>query len=106
MLVSCLVSLLNAPSPTVYAPLLEDIVRQTGAAVVFPYYTPAPEKQYPYQFNETYAILEHVVGNDAKYNLQTDSLVLAGDSVGGNARSFVCTSIQTLIIEQDISSSF
>ena len=62
---------------------MEDIARQTGAAVVFPYYTPAPEAQYPKQFEQSYGVLEHFVKNGSKYNLKVDPFGLAGDSVGG-----------------------
>ncbi|OAL52695.1 hypothetical protein IQ07DRAFT_620237 [Pyrenochaeta sp. DS3sAY3a] len=71
-------------SPTTHGPLMEDFVRQTGAAVVFPYYTPAPEAQYPVQFEQSYAVLEHFVENSNRYNLKMDQFGLAGDSVGGN----------------------
>lgn len=62
---------------------MEDFVRQTGAAVVFPYYTPAPEAQYPVQFEQTYGVLEHFVENASNYGLKMDQFGLAGDSVGG-----------------------
>lgn len=62
---------------------MQDLVRETGAAVVFPYYTPAPEAQYPKQFEEAYGVLEHVVANGDKFRLHTTSIGLAGDSVGG-----------------------
>lgn len=90
-------------SPTAFAPLLEDIVRQTGAAVVFPDYTLAPDKQYPYQFDEVYGILDHFVSSGSKYDLQTDSLVLAGDSAGGKSPPTLIHvhPSQALIIEQD-----
>ncbi|KAF5678681.1 lipase [Fusarium heterosporum] len=71
-------------SPTVHGALMEDFVRQTGAAVIFPYYTPAPEAQYPVQFEQAYGVLEHFVTNSDKYNLKVDSFGLAGDSVGGH----------------------
>ncbi|KAM5352771.1 hypothetical protein ACJ41O_005493 [Fusarium nematophilum] len=71
-------------SPTVHGSLVEDFVRQTGAAVVFPYYTPAPEAQYPTQFEQSYGVLEHVIKNGDKYNLKVDKFGLAGDSVGGH----------------------
>lgn len=44
-------------SPTVHGSLVQDLVRQTGAAVVFPYYTPAPEAHYPKQFEQAYGVL-------------------------------------------------
>ncbi|KAJ4128168.1 hypothetical protein NW768_008454 [Fusarium equiseti] len=71
-------------SPTVHGALMEDFARQTGAAVVFPYYTPAPEAQYPVQFEQVYGVLEHFVTNSDKYGLNVGSFGLAGDSVGGH----------------------
>ncbi|RMZ89784.1 hypothetical protein DV736_g2993, partial [Chaetothyriales sp. CBS 134916] len=71
-------------SPTVHGALMEDFVRQTGAAVVFPYYTPAPEAQYPAQFEQSYGVLDHFVKNGSRYQLETDKVGIAGDSVGGN----------------------
>lgn len=62
---------------------MEDFARQTGAAVVFPYYTPAPEAQYPVQFEQVYGVLDHFVNNGDNYSLKVDSFGLAGDSVGG-----------------------
>lgn len=62
---------------------MQDLVRQTGAAVVFPYYTPAPEAQYPVQFEQVYGVLEHFVQNASTFNLKADRFGLAGDSVGG-----------------------
>lgn len=70
-------------SPTVHGALMEDFVRQTGAAVVFPYYTPAPEAQYPVQFEQAYGVLEHFIEKGDKYGLKVDTFGLAGDSVGG-----------------------
>lgn len=70
-------------SPTAHGALMEDLARQTGAAVVFPYYTPAPEAQYPVQFEQVYGVLEHFVSNGDKYDLKVDRFGLAGDSVGG-----------------------
>ncbi|XWW99221.1 hypothetical protein V2A60_007230 [Cordyceps javanica] len=71
-------------SPSAHGALMEDFVRQTGAAVVFPYYTPAPEAQYPTQFEQSYGVLEYIVNNGDKHQLKTDRFGLAGDSVGGN----------------------
>ena len=73
---------------------MEDFVRQTGAAVVFPYYTPAPEAQYPTQFDQAYGVLEHIVQNGSKFNLKVDRIGLAGDSVGGVYLSLIRTTFQ------------
>lgn len=62
---------------------MEDLVRESGCAVVFPYYTPAPDAQYPVQFEETFAVLQYICANVAKHGLKTDKIALAGDSAGG-----------------------
>lgn len=77
---------------------MEDFARQTGAAVVFPYYTPAPEAQYPVQFEQVYGVLEHFVTSGDKYNLKVDRFGLAGDSVGG--KSFYLSYTLTKLIHQ------
>ncbi|KAH7028925.1 vegetative specific protein H5 [Microdochium trichocladiopsis] len=71
-------------SPTVYAAQLEDLARETGAAIAFPYYTPAPDQQFPFQFEQTYEALHHLVTHGDDYDLLTSSIALAGDSVGGH----------------------
>ncbi|GES58775.1 related to lipase [Aspergillus terreus] len=71
-------------SPNAHGSLMEDLARQTQAAVVFPYYTPAPEAQYPTQFEESYAVLKYAVGESSKLQLKTDKVAFAGDSVGGH----------------------
>jgi acetyl esterase len=70
-------------SPTIHDSLVRDLVRQTGCAIVFPYYTPAPEAKFPHQFEEAYGCVEYFVKNGSKYGLLTDKVAFAGDSVGG-----------------------
>lgn len=64
---------------------MEDIARQCQAAVIFPYYTPAPEKQFPFQFEQTYTALDHFVRNGSAHGLLVETFALAGDSVGGQS---------------------
>ncbi|KAH7028445.1 vegetative specific protein H5 [Macrophomina phaseolina] len=71
-------------SPASFAPLMEDLARQSEAAMVFPCYTAAPEKQYPFQFEQTYKALDYIVRNGHKHNILVESIALAGDSVGGH----------------------
>jgi hypothetical protein len=68
---------------------MEDLARQSGAAVVFPYYTPAPEAQYPTQFEQSYGVLEYILKNGQKHKLMVEQVALAGDSVGGMHRFFL-----------------
>jgi acetyl esterase/lipase len=74
---------LTGDSPTSYAPLMEDLARQCQAAIVFPCYTRAPEKQFPFQLEQTYGVLDHILRNAAAYRLEVKTFALAGDSAGG-----------------------
>lgn len=64
--------------------LIRQLASDSGAAVVFPIYEPAPESQYPQTTNDLFATLQHIAEYGAKYNLDTEHLIVAGDSVGGN----------------------
>lgn len=70
-------------SPNTHDRLLHDLVRETGYAFVFPYYTPAPDAHYPTQIEESYAVLEWIATHGASKGLKTDKFAIAGDSVGG-----------------------
>ncbi|OJD32907.1 esterase [Diplodia corticola] len=71
-------------SPNTHDSLVSDLVREAGCAVAFPYYSPAPEAQFPQQFDEAYAAVEYYVKNGAKHGLKTDKIAFAGDSAGGH----------------------
>ncbi|EKG21999.1 Alpha/beta hydrolase fold-3 [Macrophomina phaseolina MS6] len=71
-------------SPNTHDSLVSDLVREAGVAIAFPYYTPAPDAQFPQQFEEAYAAIEHFVKHGEKYGLKTDRIVFAGDSAGGH----------------------
>ena len=64
--------------------LIRELAVGTGAAVVFPKYTPSPEAQYPVPHQEIWAILEHVAANAEHFGLDPTRIVVGGDSVGGN----------------------
>jgi acetyl esterase/lipase len=64
--------------------LVRDLCVGTGAAVVFPEYTRAPDAQYPTQNEQSYAVAQWVVKNGASEGLDGSRMVISGDSVGGN----------------------
>lgn len=64
--------------------LVNSLSEETGAAVVFPVYEPSPEAQFPQTTDNLFMVLEYMVKNAAEYNFDTDNLIVAGDSVGGN----------------------
>lgn len=69
---------------TTHDRLIRQLADEVPAAVVFPVYMPSPEAQYPQTTNDLFAVLQYVVEYGAKYNLDTERLAVAGDSVGGN----------------------
>ncbi len=65
-------------------PLVRKIAVGANACVVFVYYTPAPDAQYPTQNEQAYAALEYVVAHADELKIDPRRLAIAGDSVGGN----------------------
>lgn len=64
--------------------LIRLLARKIPAAVIFPIYTPSPEAQYPQTTDDLFAVLQHIAEYGPKYNIDSERLAVAGDSVGGN----------------------
>jgi acetyl esterase len=64
--------------------LIREITAKTGAAVVFPNYSRAPEARYPVAIEESYAVLRWVAEHGVEKDLDGSRIAVAGDSVGGN----------------------
>src|SRR4051812_7177342 len=64
--------------------LSREITAKTGAAVVFPNYSRAPEARYPVAIEESYAVLRWLAEHGAEKDLDGSRIAVAGDSVGGN----------------------
>ena len=64
--------------------LVRELAVGTGAAVVFPNYSPSPEARYPTAIEEIYSVLEWVAEHGAEQDLDGARIAVAGDSVGGN----------------------
>lgn len=64
--------------------LVNELVSQTQAAVVFPVYAPSPESQFPQTTDNLFEALKHMSAHADEYDLDKDNLIVAGDSVGGN----------------------
>lgn len=69
--------------------LVRDLVVQSGAVAVFPYYSPSPEAQYPTAINEIYAATEWVSKNGKEIGVDGKNLAVVGNSVGGNMTAAV-----------------
>jgi acetyl esterase len=64
--------------------LVRDLVVGTGAAVVFPEYTPIPDAVYPTQIEEIYAAAKWVATHGEAIGVDGRRMAVAGNSVGGN----------------------
>lgn len=63
--------------------LFRELVVGAGAAGVFPVYDRAPEKGYPTQVEQNYAVGQWVLEHGAGHGLDTTRIAVTGDSVGG-----------------------
>lgn len=64
--------------------LIRELTVGTGAALVFPSYTPSPEAQFPTTLRQIYSGLKAVAENAEPWMLDASRIAVAGDSVGGN----------------------
>ena len=69
--------------------LVRDLVVASGAASVFPDYTPSPEAHYPVAINQIYAALKWVSANGDEIGVNGKNLAVVGNSVGGNMTASV-----------------
>ncbi|MFF4378301.1 alpha/beta hydrolase [Kitasatospora sp. NPDC001547] len=63
--------------------LFRELTVGAGAAGVFPVYDRAPEKGYPSQVEQNYAVGQWLQENGADHGLDTSRVAVAGESVGG-----------------------
>ncbi|MEE1320497.1 MAG: alpha/beta hydrolase [Acutalibacteraceae bacterium] len=56
-------------------------------------YTVAPQKQYPDSVQEIYNAIDFLFDNREKYNLDTDNIVIAGESAGGYYIMYLASAI-------------
>ncbi|HET9069794.1 MAG TPA: alpha/beta hydrolase [Amaricoccus sp.] len=69
--------------------LVRELAAGAQAAVVFVDYDRSPEARFPAAIEQAYAVTAHVSANAAKFGVDANRLVVAGDSVGGNMAAVV-----------------
>lgn len=69
--------------------MVRDLVVESGAAAVFPDYTPSPEAQYPVAINQAYAATQWVAQHGQEIGVNGKDLAVVGNSVGGNMAAVV-----------------
>jgi acetyl esterase/lipase len=76
-------------SVAIFQRLLGDLVTGTGAALLFPSYSRAPEARYPVAIEECYAVAAWVAERGDEHDLDGSRLAVVGDSVGANMSTVV-----------------
>ncbi|MDT7549401.1 MAG: acetyl esterase [Actinomycetota bacterium] len=71
-------------SPDTHERLARDLAVGAGVAVVLPHYDRSPEAKYPTALDQCWAVGKWIVAEGAKHDLDPASIVIAGDSCGGN----------------------
>jgi acetyl esterase/lipase len=69
--------------------LVRDLVVESGAAAVFPDYTPSPEAHYPTAIEQAYAATNWVSEHGRDIGVDGNRLGVVGNSVGGNMAAVV-----------------
>lgn len=64
--------------------LLRDLVVGSGQIGVFVEYTSLPEKRFPTQLDQSYAVLKWVAAHAGEFGADGSRIAVAGNSVGGN----------------------
>ncbi|RNA18502.1 Arylacetamide deacetylase [Brachionus plicatilis] len=68
-----------------YDTVLSQISNETNITIISVDYRLAPEFPAPIPTNDCWRVIEYVLENSGKLNVDLDRLILAGDSAGGNA---------------------
>jgi acetyl esterase/lipase len=76
---------------------LIEFAKRLSMLVVSVDYRMAPQHAYPTPTNDCYSVARYIIENPSEFSVDTDRLVLAGDSAGGNA---VAVLIQRLMDEE------
>lgn len=79
-----------------YDKLGRELAVRTGSVVFLPEYSLSPEAKFPTAIEECYSLLELIKKNEGKEKWDTDRIVIAGDSVGGN----IATVIARMTVER------
>lgn len=73
----------------VYDMLIRRLANCTTSVVAFVNYSRSPEAIYPTAINQAYGVLEYLYENPEEFNIDSDRIIIAGDSAGGNLANAV-----------------
>lgn len=60
--------------------LIKQLAINTNSVVIFPEYSRSPEAKYPVALKEIYSVHEYIYENPDEFNIDNDSIAIAGDS--------------------------
>ncbi len=69
--------------------LVRDIVVHSGAAAIFPDYSPSPEARYPVAINQIYNLAKWIAEKGSEVGVDGKKLAIVGNSVGGNMSTVI-----------------
>ena len=69
---------------TTHDELIKKLAINTNCAVAFVKYPHSPQAAFPVAFNQIYATLDFLYNNPDDYNIDSNKIILAGDSAGAN----------------------
>ena len=69
--------------------IIKNLAVCTNSVVAFVNYSRSPEAVYPKALNQVYGVLKYLYQNPEEFNIDSDRIVVAGDSAGGNLATVV-----------------
>lgn len=64
--------------------LITKLANCTNSAVIYPEYTPSPDAHHTVILDQIYGLLEYIYNNPDELNIDSDKIIIAGDSAGAN----------------------
>ena len=69
--------------------IIKKLAVSTNSVVAFVNYSRSPEAIYPKALNQAYGVLKYLYQNPEEFNIDSDRIVVVGDSAGGNLATAV-----------------
>eukprot|EP00536_Pseudo-nitzschia_multiseries_P000641 jgi/Psemu1/300242/fgenesh1_kg.8_\ len=82
-------------------PYLLDWSSSTGSVVICPEYSLLPENQFPSQLNQVATMYAALVNGDIDLGFDTNSIIVTGESAGGNLAAALCVKLAMQNIEAE-----
>ncbi|KAJ7392845.1 carboxylic ester hydrolase [Desmophyllum pertusum] len=81
-------------SVDMYHPLTHRLAKEANVVLISVEYRLAPKHTFPSQFHDCYAVVKTLLATGYKYGIDTNRIVVAGDSAGGNLATAVALKLR------------